>query len=117
MPVEAILEELNQAVGIKGSLVITKDGMFVAGRVGDGASVEMLAAVAGTVVGAAKKTFHVIGLGAFDRFLLRSSRGRVVFLDVGPAFLVVVADTTIPLEVALVDVNRTAYRIRKHLET
>jgi len=115
--VEAILEELNQAAGIKGSLIITKDGMLVAGRVGDDASVAMFSAVAGTAIVAARKAFDVIGLGAFDRFLIRSSRGRVIFLDVGPAFLVVVADAKVPLDVALVDVNRTAYRIHKHLET
>ena len=114
---EAILEQLNEAVGIRGCMIMTKDGMLVTSRLGEELSEEIVAAMASGLILSTRKALEAIGLGAFGRLVLKSTEGKIILVDAGVAFLVVLADTRIKLDVTLIDINRAAYRIQKRFET
>ena len=113
---ETILDELNEAIGIRGSMIVTKDGMLVTSRVGAELSEDAIAALVSAVVLSTRKALERIRFGEFTRFLLKSTEGKIILQDAGVAFLVVVADTRIKLDVTLIDINRATYRIEKHFE-
>ena len=114
---EAILNELNEAVGIKGSMIMTKDGMLVTSKLGDELSESIVAAMASSIILTTRKSLASVGLHDFSRFLLQSSKGKIILVDAGVAFLVVLADVRIKLDVTTIDINRAAYRIQKRFET
>ena len=113
---ETLLDELNEAVGVKGSMIMTKDGMLVTSRLGESLSEEIVAAMASSMILSTRKALEKMGLHEFSRFLLKSSRGKIILVDAGVAFLVVLADARIKLDVTTIDINRTAYRIQKRFE-
>ena len=92
-----VLEQLNQAVGIKGSMVITRDGMSVASRMGEEIPQEMAAAMGASLLLRLRHALKVLSFKDPIRVLLRSSLGKIIVAEAGAAFLLVVADHRIKL--------------------
>ena len=107
------LERLNQAVGIKGSMVMTRDGMTVARRMGKEISQELAAAIAASLLLRIRHALEVVSLSNPTRVLLRSTLGKIIVAEAGAAFLLVVADHRIKLDVTLIDINIAASKIRE----
>ncbi len=108
-----VLEQLNQAVGIKGSMVITRDGMSVASRMGEETPQEMAAAMGASLLLRLRHALKVLSFKDPIRVLLRSSLGKIIIAEAGAAFLLVVADHRIKLDVTLIDINIAAGKIRE----
>jgi predicted regulator of Ras-like GTPase activity (Roadblock/LC7/MglB family) len=107
-----ILEELNQEVGIKGSMVITPDGIMVAAALGLELEEELVAAIVSSLLVAARKA--VSGLdaeGGLRSCLLHASLGKIMFYDMGNAFLVVVADTDLKIDSSIIAIRSAIHKI------
>ena len=107
-----ILDQLNQAVGIKGSMIITRDGMPVASRMGDEVPQELAAAMAASLVLQLRHALQVLSFQNPKRVLLRSSLGKIIVAEAGAAFLLVVADHKIKLDMTLIDIDSAAGKIK-----
>ena len=107
-----ILSQLNQEVGVKGSLVVTQDGMVVASVLSVGLQEEMVAAIASSTILNIRAALAKVGATAFERMVLVSTYGKMIFVDAGIAYLVVVCDKKINLDITVVAVMGAAYRIR-----
>ena len=107
-----ILRQLNEAVGVKGSLVLSKDGMVIASHIGRELEEDVVAAMAANVILGAAKALARHGLGTFTRFTLVASHGKMVFTDTGPVFLAVVADRNVELGPIDIEIESAAMRIR-----
>jgi predicted regulator of Ras-like GTPase activity (Roadblock/LC7/MglB family) len=110
--VRRILKQLNDVVGVKGSLVVTKDGMPIASDVSRQLDEELVAAMAAEVIRSARKALHQSPMRDFSRFTLVATHGKMVFTDTGPAFLVVIIDRTVGLGPVHIEIESAAMRIR-----
>lgn len=108
-----ILQELNQAVGVRGSAVVTRDGMVAASELTAELDEDAVAAMASTLVLNTINTLARVGFGEFSLFTIQASSGKMVVADAGVAFLVVVTDPGVNLDLTLVDISAASYRLRK----
>ncbi len=111
-----ILKELNDVVGVKGSLVVTKDGMVIASHLSRQLQEELVAAMAANVIRRTRRSLERHGLRHFARFTLVASHGKMVFTDTGPAFLVVVMDRNVELGPVDIEIESAGMRIRNQGE-
>jgi hypothetical protein len=108
-----ILSELNHEVGVKGSMVVTQDGIVVASELGPGLSGEVVAAVASSAIQSINQGLNKIGQPNLSKFVLEAGFGKIVFIDIGIAYLVVILDQRINMDVTLISISGAAYRIRQ----
>lgn len=109
---EAILKRLNGEVGVKGSMIVSQDGIVVKSALGEGFQEDLVAAMASNTILSVKRALRKVERGGFERFILTASYGKMIFVDVERAFLVVVADKSINLEMTLIALSHAAYKIR-----
>lgn len=107
-----ILKQLNDVVGVKGSLVVTKDGIVIASHLSKQLEQDVVAAIAANVIRSTRRSFESHGLRHFARFTLVASHGKMVLADTGPAFLVVVMDRNVELSPVDIEIESAAMRIR-----
>lgn len=107
-----LLEGLNLVAGVKGSMVVTQDGMVVTAELGRDLEEETVAAVSSSMIQTSRRALARLDHKGFTRFILTSSWGRMVFVDIEIAFLVVITYPNIKLDAILIEIDSTAYRIR-----
>lgn len=108
-----ILSQLNRCVGISGSAVITHDGIPVVSVIPDQTNEDKVAAIGASLI---RST--VTGLGQLadqevQSVWLEASRGRILLVNAGNIFLVVVTDPTINLDTTMLDIKSAANRLRR----
>jgi uncharacterized protein len=108
-----VLDELNSRPGIRGALVATPDGMVVASRLNGAFDPETAAALTSTLVAGAHEVGHQCGDQAMSRFILVSTRGKVIMVDLGNAYLVVVTERHIDLNQGLIEIESAAQTLRR----
>jgi predicted regulator of Ras-like GTPase activity (Roadblock/LC7/MglB family) len=106
------LKQLNEAVGVKGSLVLTKDGIVCAAHLARHLDENVVAAMASGVVRQVHRALGSNGIAEFTRFTLVANHGKMVFTDTGPTFLVVVMDRGVELGPVDIEIESAAMRIR-----
>jgi predicted regulator of Ras-like GTPase activity (Roadblock/LC7/MglB family) len=114
--VRNILKRLNDVPGVKGSLVVTKDGMVIASHVTRNLDEELVAAMAAGVILSTRRALEKYGQRHFVRFTLVASHGKLILTDAGPAFLVVVMDRNVELGPVEIEIESAAMRIRNQGE-
>ena len=107
-----ILKALNEVVGVRGSMVVSDDGMVIASCLGRHLDEEKVAAMASSVVMNTRRALERHGIRHFSRFTMSSSHGKMVFNDTGIAYLVVVMDKNIDLGPTDIEIESAAMRIR-----
>ena len=110
--IEKLLEALNQVVGIKGSMLVTQDGMVVLSRLGTETPTELVAAVASSTIKNMKHAIVRLGADSFSQLVITASFGRMVFVDVEMAFLVAVTEPSLNLDQTLIEVRGVAQRLK-----
>lgn len=108
-----ILDELGERFGVRGSLLVTRDGVIVASRLGDGLDSESVAALASAVISSAARSVERLSLGAMRRMVLTASCGRLLFEPIGDLVLVVATETGIELDHMRLEIAGPARRIRE----
>lgn len=108
-----VLEELNQEVGIKGSMVITPDGIMVATALGPDLEEELVAAIVSSVLVAVNRTLgQMKTTDGPNSCVLTASEGKIMFYDMGNSFLVVVADCSLRLDTSLIAIRGAMFRLK-----
>jgi len=110
--VQEILEQLNLVAGIKGSMVVTRDGVVVSEALGPDLDSNTVAAVSSHMIQVAGRSLGVLERGMFERFTLTSAHGRMVFVDLDVGYLVVITKMEMKLNQLLIEVESAARRIR-----
>ena len=87
---QQILSKLNKTAGVRGSMVINKDGIVAASDF----MIEMdeagIGAVASSILTAVEGALKRIKMGKLSRFVITGNENKVAIVDVGPALLLVV---------------------------
>lgn len=108
-----ILEELNEHGGVRGSMVITQDGIMVCDALGPDLEEDVVAALASSMIMSMRRGLKAMGYDDnLCEYVLDASDGKMVFLDMGNAFLVVVLSRNIRLNTTLVEIRSAAYKIK-----
>lgn len=107
-----ILQDLNKVAGVKGCMVVTQDGIVVNAALGSDLDQEAVAAVSSALIKAARNAMESLGHKVFRRFIQVCSWGRMVFIDIEIAYLVVITSQNIKLDVIVMEIDSTARRIR-----
>ena len=107
-----VLKGLNETVGIRGSMIVSDDGMVIASCLGRQLDEDKVAAMASNVVMSIRRALGNQELPNFSRFTLTASHGKLVFTDTGIAYLVVVMDRKIDIGPTDIEIESAAMRIR-----
>jgi hypothetical protein len=107
-----ILGALNKEVGVKGSMVLTRDGVVVVSEIAPPLNADQVAAVASNSIKDTNTSLKAIGASAFSRLMLNSTYGKLVFVDTGDAYLVVVLDKSINIDFTMLSIASAARKIR-----
>lgn len=108
-----ILRDLNRSVGIKGSMIVTRDGVVVAAELGEGLEEDRVAAIASVLIPSIRRSLERAEVGPFFKCVLTATEGKLVVVDAGIAFLVVATDRSIRLDITMLDIDAAAQRIEQ----
>lgn len=107
-----ILTDLNKEVGVKGAMVVTHDGVVVTSEIGPPLNGDQVAAIASNSIKDINSSLGSIGANAFTKFIFNSTFGKMVFLDSGSVYLVVVLDKHLNLDFTMLAIASAGRRIR-----
>jgi len=110
---QQILENLNEELGIKGSLIMSPDGVVVASVLDDRIRDEVVAALISMVLLTLNRAIQETGYEPFDNFVMTASYGKLVVVNLETAYLVVISDQFIKLDLTQVEIASAAERIRR----
>ncbi len=111
--ITTILNQLNSTEGIKGSLIITPDGMPVTSQLPDNQDEETLAAVSSSIFLAISKSMEKLNTGGVIRYVLNAEFGRTFLVDLDKMILIILAEKDIKLAKVNVAIFQAANAIRK----
>ena len=109
---QTILEELNTVPGVKGSMVMTADGMVVVEALGPNFEHETVAAMAANMIIRAGRSVEALKLESLHRFVLTAGHGRLVFVNIDIGYLVVIASKSLKLSTTILEIDSAGRRIR-----
>ena len=110
---QSILEELNKNPGVKGSMVVTGDGLMIAQDLGPTLDEQTVSAHYTNIIISTKRMFQELEWNKFNRLVLTATYGRMVFNDLGDFFLVVVTDMNIDVDQSLLEIQSAAKKLEK----
>jgi predicted regulator of Ras-like GTPase activity (Roadblock/LC7/MglB family) len=108
-----ILESLNQEDGVKGSMVVTQDGIVVAGLLKSDVRKDVVGALSSFLITATERCLERGQLGALGRMMLTATHGKLIILALKGYFLVTLTDQFADMNATLEAVNVAASRLRK----
>lgn len=109
----AILDELNATQGLKGSAVVTNDGIMVQSALTERFSEDVIAGLTSFLISTTRRSLAEGGLGTFRRFVMSCTHGKVVLCDLGDACLVTLADQFASIEACLPAIEAATERLRR----
>ena len=107
-----VLLELNKEVGVKGSMVVTRDGMVVAAEIAPPLISDQVGAIASDSIRKINSSLLALNSNEFTKFLFNSTYGRMIFIETLDAYLVVVLDKHINVDFTMLAVASAARKIR-----
>ena len=110
--IQELLDELNLRDGVFGSALATADGIMVASALRDRFQDDVVTGLASFLVWTTRRAMGEEGV-RIDRFVMHSTHGKLVIIDIGEAFLIVISDQFAPMETLLVDIDETSRLLRR----
>jgi uncharacterized protein len=107
-----VLLSLNKEVGVKGSLIVTRDGVVVAQEIVPPLNGDAVAAIASNSIQRVNASLRELGGNNFARYLFNSTYGKMIFTETGDAYLVVVLDKHINIDFTMLAVQSAARKIK-----
>lgn len=107
-----VLVDLNKEIGVKGSMVLTRDGVVVASEIHPPLNGDQVAAIASGTIQRVNLSLRDIGASQFSRFLFNSTYGKMIFTETGEAYLVVVLEKHINIDFTMLAVLSAARKIK-----
>jgi len=110
---KAILENLNRSVGVIGSAVMTNDGIVVTSAISDGLNQDTLAAIGSLLVISVQRALKRCDDTGLNFMTIEGSRGKIVMVNAGSVFLLVITDSSIALGPTMLDIRSTVDKLQK----
>ena len=111
-----LLKELRKTGNIKGSAVISVDGLLIASDI-YGADEETFAAMSAAMFGSAETAVSELKQGKLAQVIAEAEKCKIISVAAGEkAILIMLTDPKINLGLALLELSRTAKKIESILE-
>jgi predicted regulator of Ras-like GTPase activity (Roadblock/LC7/MglB family) len=110
--VRSVLKALADVPGVRGSMVVTQDGMVVDSLLGRSLREEVVGAMAASLIVVTKRAMEKAQLQPFEQFSVVSTHGKMIVADTGGAFLVVVLDRNIDLGHAELEIRSAVRKVK-----
>jgi len=107
-----VLLDLNKEIGVKGSMIVTRDGIMVAAEIPPPLNSDQVAAIASNSIQRVNTSLRDIGARDFTKFLFNSTYGKMIFTETGDAYLVVVLDKHINIDFTMLAVASAGRKIK-----
>jgi uncharacterized protein len=107
-----VLLGLNKEVGVKGSMIVTRDGVVVAAEILPPLQGDAVAAIASNSIQRLNMGLRNLGANGFSRYLFNASYGKMIFIETGDVYLMVVLDKGINIDFTMLAVASAARKIK-----
>jgi hypothetical protein len=107
-----VLVNLNKEVGVKGSMIVTRDGVVVASEIPPPLNGDQVAAIASGSIQRVNSALSGLGAKSFARYLFNSTYGKMIFIETGDAYMAVVLDKHINVDFTMLAVVSAARKIK-----
>lgn len=111
-----ILNQLNKTEGVRGSLIIGRDGLVIAADLGTEADENAIAAIGSQLLNSLQGALRRMGMGEFRRFIVTGKEGKIILADAGSALLVVLLALDANLGLASVEIKTAIKEIQKKVK-
>ena len=103
-----ILSKLNKTSGVRGSMVVNRDGIVVHSDFAVEIQEKSVGAVSSSILAALEGALKRIDMGKFTRFVITGSEGKVAMVNAGQAILLVLLQPDINMGMVNVDIKEAA---------
>jgi len=107
----AILTQLNKTQGVKGSMVVNRDGIVVAGEFADEIDEKGMGAIASSILAALEGAVKRIAIGKLTRFIIQGNEAKVAIVDTGPALLLILLHHDTNMGLLNVEIKEAAQKV------
>lgn len=111
--ISQILKKLNRVEKIKGSMLITMEGMIIASEITIDIDKERLAAFCSSLGMTIFNSFNKIRVEPFTRYMVNSDKWKLCLVNIGKSYLIVVADLNIDMIMLNVELYQTQNMLKK----
>ncbi len=108
-----ILGKLNKTNGIRGSMIVNRDGIVVASDFSVELQESSMGAVASSILSALEGALKRIDMGKFSRFIIAGSEGKVAMVSAGQAILLVLLNRDINMGMVNVEIKEAAAAVKE----
>ncbi|ABR54919.1 Roadblock/LC7 family protein [Methanococcus vannielii SB] len=110
--IDRILADLSKTEGIKGSMVVGKDGLVIASQIPSNLDNELIGAMASAAFGSAERTANEINQGNLEQMMVEGEFGKTLMTDAGEGILVVLADSKVNLGLIRISMKKATEKIK-----
>lgn len=110
---KAILQELNETITARGSIVVARDGMLVASDVRDGVDVDRLSALGAAIVTEVGRSLDQSGLSNFTNVEIAAEQGKIILAEAGPTYLLVLVGARLEIGPGSIEIQSAATRLAR----
>jgi predicted regulator of Ras-like GTPase activity (Roadblock/LC7/MglB family) len=111
--VKTILGKLNKTSGIRGSMIVNRDGIVVASDFSVELQETSIGAVASSILSALEGALKRIQMGRFTRFVITGSENKVAMVDAGQAILLVLLNRDVNMGMVNVEIKEAAAAVKE----
>ena len=106
-----LLKEMQKVGDINGSIVVSRDGLVIAGNITE-IDADTFAAMSAAMQGAAETASIELKQGEVDQIIIETREGKIISTGAGEkAILVILTSRSINLGLALLEMGKTAEKI------
>ena len=111
-----ILNKLNKMEGVRGSLVIGRDGLVIAADLGTDVNEAAVAAVGSQILNSLQGALRRMQMGAFKRFVVAGRGGKIIIADAEVALLVVILELEANMGLAAVEIKEAIQEVQRKVK-
>ena len=111
--IREILEELRQTVAGKGAMLMLSDGTTVDDSLEEGLDQDMVSGLTSFLTSTLNRSLAEGGMSGFTSFSIQSTHGRVLVVDLGEAYLVVLTNQFGSLSMGQPEIQDATIQLRR----
>lgn len=105
----SVLKKINRINGVKGSLLVNREGMIVLSEVTEGIEETGIAALASSIFVTIENALQRLTMGDLTRFSITGERGRIVLINIrGGLVLTIITRKDINMGLLKVELEKSA---------
>ena len=100
-----VLDRLNKTRGVKGSMIVGRDGIVVASDFGVEVDEPAIGAVSSSILNSLEEALGRLNMGQFMRFVITGNENKIALVDSRVALLMVLLDLNVNLGLVSVEIK------------